>query len=288
MNSVMGDMELQPPWFGWILECDFPPIAVLRLPEGASLLCLMCKAKSDWLFPYACQLSATEAGSGEVDEIDCGEQDAHLKVLASASTAYWGYTACISRCSGGKHNGVQAIGFGSNNITRKRAGRVALAVTMRIKAKGGMIEDPSGDGAYAKLVSRVQRLLSDTGGTTFSLRELTRSMPPPPPGVPRYESTDLPSSGRWLEQERQQDTVSHEGLQGRLATATAAYAAERDGYLPLRPDDCIVLECIRCEPGDELCRFKNYLYGKRLRGPSTDDGSAVSCGWFPESLVNFD
>merc|ERR1712008_622330 len=83
------------------------------------------------------------------------------------------------------------------------------------------------------------------------------------------------------------DTVSHEGLQGRLATATAAYAAERDGYLPLRPDDCIVLECNRCEPGDELCSFKNYLYGKRLRGPSTDDGSAVSCGWFPESLVNF-
>jgi len=281
VTSVVDNMELQPPSPGWISERGFPPMAVLQMPNGPSLLCLVCEAKSEWLFPYACDLSRHEAGSGEVDEIDCGELDARLKVLFSASTAHWGYTACISKCSGGKHHGMQAVGFGANNKTRKRAGRVALAVTMRVKAKEGIIQDPSGDGAYAKLVSHAERLLlSGTESRDLSLRELTRLLPPPPPGTPRYTSTQCYPS--------LQDGVFHEGLHGWLAMATAAYSAEGGGYLPLRPGDCMVLECNECAPGDELCKYKNYLYGRRLRGPSTDDGFAPFSGWFPFNLVHVD
>jgi len=291
VSSAVDDMELQPPPSGWLSEGGFPPMAVLPLPGGPSLLCLMCEAKSEWLFPYACELSANEAGSGGVDETNCGELYAHLKVLGSAS-AHWGYTACISRCSGGKHHGMQAVGFGANNITRKRAGRVALAVTMRVNAKEGIIQDPSGDGLYAKLASHAERLLlSGTDSRDLSLRELTRLLPPPPPGAPRYASTQCYPSlepRRWPGQEQLQDGISHEGLHGRLATATAAYSGESAGYLPLRPGDCMVLECNECAPGDEHCRYKNYLYGKRLQGPSTYDGFAPSSGWFPFNLVHLD
>merc|ERR1712032_1521488 len=117
------------------------------------------------------------------------------------------------------------------------------------------------------------------------------AVPQPPPGAPRYASTQsYPSSEpqRWLEQERLQDCVPHDGLYGRLATATAAYGAEGGGYLSLQPGDCMELECNECAPGDEHCRFKNYLYGRRLNGPSTDAGSALSTGWFPFNLVHLD
>lgn len=188
MTSVVDDVALQPLSRGWISEGDFPPMAVLQLPKGRLLLCLMCEAKSDWLFPYACELSGNEAGPGEVGEVEIGELDAHLKVLLSSSTQYWNHTAILSRCSGGEHHGMEAVGFGSNTMTRKRAGRVALAATMRVKAKGGVIQDPSGDGAYAKFVSHVESLL--VGGTQsrdLSLREITRLLPPPPPGTSRHQ-----------------------------------------------------------------------------------------------------
>jgi len=277
---------------GWVSEGDFPPVAVLQMPEGQPILCLRCDAKSTWLFPYAIELASNEAGSGDVGEDDghYGELDAHLKFLASTAT-HWGYAAVISRCSGGKHHGVQAVGFGSNNKTRKRAGRVALAATMRIKAKEGILQDPSGDGAFAHFVTHIERLLVSTESKSPSLRELTRMLPPPPPGAPRYASTQrYPSSEprRRLEQEKQQDCVPHDGLHGRHATATAAYGGEGGGYLPLRPGDYVEVECNESAPGDEHCRFKNYFYGKRLSGPSTDAGSALSTGWFPCDLVHLD
>jgi len=268
------------------------------MPEGQPILCLMCDAKSTWLFPYAIELSSNEAGPGDVgddaphvgDDAPHGELAARLKALAS-KTPHWDHTPVISRCSGGKHHGVRAVGWGANNKTRKRAGRVALAVTMRIKAKDGILQDPSGDGAFGHFVAHIERLFISTESKHPSLRELTRMLPPPPPGAPRYASTQhYPSSEprRRLEQEKQQDCVPHDGLHGRHATATAAYGGEGGGYLPLRPGDCVEVECNESAPGDEHCRFKNYFYGKRLSAPSTDAGSALSTGWFPCDLVHLD
>lgn len=325
LHGVLRHHPLGPeePPSGWSTDNEWPLAVALRPLQGPAVLCILCEEKSRWLFPYAMELSSTAVLGGQIVETeDSGTLFAHLLSFMATSHWEWDYgTFTISRCVGGPHDGMQAIGLGSSGKARKRAARLALAATIRVRIQFGAMEDPSSDGAFAALVCRSQRLLAAGKEHRANLDEgqnqelppppplgappkAVRS-PPPPPGLPPSPSplpvfglaqarlpveimpeNPQPSSSSIGLRDVEQAFCQEMDLTGRVVVAVATYQAESSGYLPLRPRDRLLIQCDRCHGPGKTDQFFSYIYGKRIDGPSNLE-ICPSSGWFPYDLVRF-
>lgn len=250
----------------------------------------MCDEKSKGLFPYAMELASRVIISEQVQDLD-DEEDVRPEVSALVGAAQWSFCNFATATGvGGRDHGVRAIGVGSNSKARKRAARIALAVTVRLRCPALSCESPDGTPAFAQLVQRARRLFAGQGktapGRTFSgdLSSVVASLPMQ--GASGVSSLDSPEAAERTSLCPDQGAARSSSLQGKTVVALAAYEAEGGGYLPLKPGDRLVLKCEEPFPPDEQCKFLQYTYGVRVGGPS--DGSGAPCdGWFPYDLITF-
>jgi len=276
------------------------PCAAVIWPEGpchapgTAYLCLLCDEKSKGLFPYAIELSSRVLVCDQLQELE-DEEDIRGEVCALVGAAQWGFS-CFSTAMavGGRDHGIRAVGVGSNSKARKRAARIALATVVRLRSPAIATESPDGTQAFAALVQRARRLFAGQG----------RGFPPkgggaadPPPAVPSAcpaepgagqsaaapPGAGEPPEGPWAASS-EQSSGGAPALNKRVVVAVAAYEAEGGGYLPLRLGDHACLLCDECFPPDDSCRFLQYVYGRRISGPSEGDGAPCD-GWFPFDLV---
>lgn len=293
----------------WSSDAETQPAgAVLWLPGAGkspgygALLCMVCEEKSTYLWPYACELSGNIVNHDSLNEV---EDDPELLtyVVARAAQADWpcGLFMVVTAV-GGLHDGMRAIGVGTNNKARKRAARIALAATVKARTEGqGPVEDPSGDQRFSVLIKRVRGLFGQApeaaGGHGLDCRD---SPPPPPPGPapstaaqppppPPPAAQEVAAGGGGGPPAAATSAVNRDNLNHRVVVVTGAYQAESEGYLGLQPGDKICLKWHKVEPPSAMDLFSGYAFGVRIDGPShssaTRNEVLATEGWFPWDLV---
>lgn len=276
------------------IDDEWPSIALIRPqssshPPGTTFLCMLCEEKSKGLFPYAMELSSRVILSEQVQELE-EEEDLRAEVSALVGAAQWGFTTFATATGvGGRDHGIRAIGVGSNSKSRRRAARIALAVTVRLRSPTVSCESPDGTGAFASLLARARRLFVGQGKDPLSRASGSGSelLPGPPPDLEAMHRDRGVSASSAEAMERPPPQPEAAGaLDGRTVVAVAVYEAEFGGYLPLKPGDRVYLRCDTCYPPDGNCKFLQYVYGVRTKGPSDDTGAPAD-GWFPFDLVTF-
>merc|ERR1712151_680046 len=186
----------------------------------------------------------------------------------------------------GRHRGLCAVGFGTNKKARTRAGRIALAAThralMRLRDIGGAdkAEDPSGDGAFPRLVQQARRIFNDRGAVPWPHGRAVAAGSQSPlawyhgePDIPPPVSADL-----GLSRATPNTATKESSLEGQVVEATATYKSEGEGYITLLPGDRLHILYGQKEQGAPQDSFNEYVYGKKV-----DNGSNDVChqGWFP-------
>lgn len=130
-----------------------PPMIGVTMALGGfekRVLAVLCEKISCGLFSHALDLAST-VETGDTEERD------NCRLFRERGHQ-WDHPALIVACKGGAR--LAAVGFGSNTKARKRAAKLALAVTARVHGLGHT-PDPSSDGAFPEMVSLACDCLRD-------------------------------------------------------------------------------------------------------------------------------
>eukprot|EP00931_Biecheleriopsis_adriatica_P060711 TRINITY_DN36470_c0_g1_i1.p1 TRINITY_DN36470_c0_g1~~TRINITY_DN36470_c0_g1_i1.p1 ORF type:complete len:532 (+),score=79.47 TRINITY_DN36470_c0_g1_i1:66-1661(+) len=131
-------------------------IAVLPHPDTAhTLLCVRCENKSDDIFQsWQHILHKTLPLHTDIHE---GPLPNCLRTSLDAKGSGWSTFAYVVTVRGGPHDGLQAVGVGSNKTTRFRASRLALSIAASLG--GPQEQDPLGTGSFPRLVREAREAL---------------------------------------------------------------------------------------------------------------------------------
>lgn len=107
-----------------------PPV-LLVMRRARLVVCVHCAHPIDGLFTHAWNIMWMVVQPERVDEAPVAEDDDIYNVLSQAETVWHGDHVRSITAVGGRHNGLMALGAGSNKQKTERAARLALAVAGR-------------------------------------------------------------------------------------------------------------------------------------------------------------